>query len=127
MPEPDLFARGFSIQEGATLAGHRITESSIQENAVVRYHHYVYVCRLFIDSLSDPNSVINALNSMAPRIVHSSHGTPYSCSVNLSSYRKQGRGYVFIVNGEAFKESDGVDHGVKRSSSYQVNNSRDRF
>jgi hypothetical protein len=121
MPEPELFARGFNLVVGSTIAGHVIDDVRIQEHAKVRYHDYVYTCSVQVRNVSDPDPVRRELNSLTPRIIHSSHGTPYMCTVNVSGERPRGADYIFTLSGEAVKDGEGMNYGLSSPVvSYQV-------
>jgi len=106
MPEPQLFASGFNIIDGSYIDNFKITSHNVIEHNLGR-HHYSYDVSI---SFSPPSSTtINSIiaNQLASyfdssvKIINSSYGTPYQCSMKRLSYSIDNNSLTIYFEGHA--------------------------
>lgn len=112
MPEAYLFAQGYNFVSGLQLGNFVLNLPIIKEHQVVRYHQYSYNIIL---SFKPKNGKVDhsqakeldrlVLNMIKDdRIINSSHGTPYHCSVRETQEPVFTEDSVtFYLNGSAVK------------------------
>lgn len=90
MPEAYLFQRGFNFVEGTKIGNYILTKCSISEHSVIKYHKYSYNITITLKPIDSYHSNQHEIDIMdkqlsdiikSNRIIRSSHGTPYNCSL----------------------------------------------
>jgi hypothetical protein len=83
MPHFALFLQGFHLVPGAQIGGFTLQQAYGHEETMKRYRSYEYpiVLEFQTNGGGTPDALLQAVRSIPPRVIHTSYGTPYECSL----------------------------------------------
>ena len=104
MPSDDLFAKGFDVYKGRRIGNLLITNFTVTEQTIVKNSEYRYNVSI---TLQSPNLIKDLkdyfLFNFTPRIINSSYGNPYQCTLQEDDYQINGNTAIVYFIGHSKK------------------------
>jgi len=111
MPELHLFIDGFDLSKNTEIGNYTVSNVIGSEYSIIRYKKYGYNLKVeftyhgsgdYINDFKNLNKYIRELMSKE-RIINSSHGTPYLCSLSEINHKSSQTKVTYNFTGFAHK------------------------
>lgn len=105
MPDPYTFIENFGIKKG-NYFGYFLRNINVSHKAIIPYKEYSYHVVLEYIIIDPTKSIIEFYNMhrFEPRVINSSYGNPYDCTLNKSNYTVNDRIFTIVLEGKSYRK-----------------------